>query len=181
MVLAILSICVGLVAPALNLDRFRDSLKAGTRQLSSALAQARNQAMTSGQRQVLLLDYSLGSQQERVCYLLVAAGEIEAQEPFSLREGDVNSHCLPYGLRIEKVVTRNDPDSRGLARIEALPNGLLQPGLIYMRDGERIQTIRIRPFQGHPEVLSGHPRLEELDQPFFGRGETSSSGGVPSE
>ena len=161
-VMAILSVCVALVAPGLSPERFTDSMKTGIRRFSAVLAQARNQAMISGERQMLLVDYSRQGSGNRVCYrLLSASEEAAAEDGISESGATAATGCFPYGIRIEQVETQHDSREEGTARFAVLPSGLIQPGLIYLQKGDRKRTLRVRPFQPYPQVLQGHPRRGE--------------------
>jgi general secretion pathway protein H len=157
-VLAILSVCVALVAPGLNTERFTNGMKTGIRRFTSVLAQGRNQAMSSGERWTILVEASGIGAGDRACFRLVAGkkGSQEERGPREINSG--SARCLPAGLRIVRIVTRDNATKQGRARLAILPNGLIQPGLIYLQDGERKRTLRIRPFQSHPEIVRGHPR-----------------------
>ncbi|MCF8030426.1 MAG: prepilin-type N-terminal cleavage/methylation domain-containing protein [Desulfohalobiaceae bacterium] len=157
-VMAILSVCVALVAPGLSPERFTDSMKTGIRRFSAILAQARNRAMSSGERQMLLVDYSRQGSGNRVCYRLLSANEDAAtEEGIAESGGNAATGCFPYGIRIVGVETQQDARGEGTARFAVLPSGLIQPGLIYLQKGDRKRTLRVRPFQPHPQVLQGHP------------------------
>jgi len=155
--MAILSVCVALVAPGLNPERFTDSMKTGIRRFTSALAQGRNQAMSTGKRQVILLDYSGQDLGDRVCFRLVSEDEQPGEMKGFAEDESRNSRCFPAGVRIVRVVTQDNATEEEGARFSVLPNGLIQPGLIYMQKAEHKRTLRIRPFQAYPEILQGHP------------------------
>lgn len=163
-VLAILSVCVALVAPGLNPERFTDSMKTGMRRFSAVLAQARNQAMVSGERQTILVDYSRQGRGERVCYRLLSEND---EKPDSSETGtaergaDSSDGCFPSGIRVDRIRTRQNAENEGKARFAVLPSGLIQPGLIFLRHGERKRTLRIRPHRVYPEILKGHPEVED--------------------
>jgi hypothetical protein len=160
-VLAILSVCVAMLAPGLNPERFTDPMKTGVRRFSAALAQARNQAMLSGERQVVLVDFSRQNAGERVCYRLLSSHrDDDAQAEPGLAGSGTNSPtgCFPRGVRVVRIKTRQDPREEGKARFAVLPNGLIQPGLIFLREGERKRTLRIRSHRVYPEILTGHPQ-----------------------
>jgi len=176
-VMAILSVCVALVAPGLNPERFTDSMKTGIRRFSAMLAQARNEGMVSGERQTILVDYSRQGRGERVCYRLLSDNDeksASSETGFAERETDSASECFPSGVRVDRIRTRQNDEEKGQARFAVLPSGLIQPGLILLRDGERKRTLRIRPHRVYPEILKGHPE-EEL------RKQSSEVGSMSSE
>lgn len=165
MVLAILSVCVALVAPGLNPERFTDSMKTGIRRFSAMLAQARNQAMVSGKRQTIHVDYSRQGRGERVCYRLLSSSAEKrgaSENGFTERGEDSAAECFPSDIRVERIRTRWNDAEKGQARFAVLPSGLIQPGLILLRDGERKRTLRIRPHRVYPEILQGHPEVEGI-------------------
>ena len=157
-VLAILSVTVALVAPGLNPERFTDSMKTGIRRFTAVLAQGRNQAMSSGERQMILVDSSGLGAGERTCFRLVTGRKDPGKERDFRELDSENARCFPAGLRIVRIVTRGNATEKERARFAVLPNGLIQPGLVYMQKGEQKRTLRIRPFQAYPEILRGHPR-----------------------
>ena len=160
--MAILSVCVALVAPGLSPERFTDSMKTGIRRFSAILTQARNRAMSSGKRQMLVVDYSRQDSGNRVCYRLLSSGKDAATEDgIAESGGNAATGCFPYGIRIVRVETQQDAREEGKARFAVLPSGLIQPGLIYLQKGDRKRTLRVRPFQPYPQVLQGHPRRGE--------------------
>jgi type II secretion system protein H len=162
-VLAILSVCVALVAPGLNPERFTDSMKTGIRRFSAILAQARNEAMVSGERQTILVDYSRQGRGERVCYRLLSSSAEKhgaSENGFAQRGEDSADGCFPSDIRVDRIRTRQNAEKEGKARFAVLPNGLIQPGLIFLREGERKRTLRIRPHRVYPEILKGHPEVE---------------------
>lgn len=167
MVLAILSVCVALVAPGLNPERFTDSMKTGMRRFSAMLAQARNQAMVSGKRQTILVDYSRQGRRERVCYRLLSSNGQKhgnSENGLAEREEDSAAECFPSDIRVERIRTRQNDEEKGQARFAVLPSGLIQPGLIFLRQGQRKRTLRIRSHRVYPEILKGHPEVELRNQ-----------------
>ena len=161
MVLAILSVCVALVAPGLSPERFTDSMKTGIRRFSAFLAQARNRAMLTGNRQVIRLKPSGSGSGERACYFLLSASRDQGRDGRSSRDGESSAEgCFPFGVRVEGIFTGNNTRKEEGARFLLLPSGLIQPGLIHLQEEERKRSLRLRPFRPYPEVLQGHPRAE---------------------
>ena len=179
MVLAILSVSVALVAPGLSPERFTSGMKTGIRRFTGVLAEARNQAMVSGKRRIVLVDYSGQGVGERVCFRLVDEDEPRERESLAASE-DRGGRCLPSGVRIARVRTWNGTsgEEEGTARFAVLPSGLVQPGLIYVQDGEKKRTLRIWPFLAHPEILRGHPRIGEEGLGDLGSGAVDTENGA---
>ena len=179
--MAILSVCVALVAPGLNPERFTNGMKTGIRRFTSALAQARNQAMISGERQTILVDYSGRGLSNRVCFRLEEKESSKSRERSGwISERDRKGRCFPSDVSIVRVATHHeaDNDKEGQARLAVLPSGLVQPGLIYLQEGERKRTLRIWPFRAYPEILNGHPRPGSENTGGFGPAEASVGDGV---
>lgn len=107
-VMAILSVCVALVAPGLSPERFTDSMKTGIRRFSAILAQARNRAMSSGERQMLLVDYSRQGSGNRVCYRLLSANEDAATEEGIAESGE----CCNWVLSLRNPYSRGRDTAR---------------------------------------------------------------------
>lgn len=152
-VMFLIAMTLGLVAPKIFTGLFSDASKDKTRMIAGLLAEARNKALTSGKSQFLVFDF------ERQSFWL--RDEANATQEIIAYEDP--GHVLDPILITDFQDSQGKKFSQGSVRIEFFPNGLVRPLLIHLTDQEDIRkTIRVKPFNHRLKVLNGFVYAEDV-------------------
>ncbi|NJB68766.1 type II secretion system protein H [Desulfobaculum xiamenense] len=140
-VVAVIGLCMGMVAPRLAPDTFRTDLDAAASRLSGAMSSARSRAMLSGEPWGL------------TCDIEESGYWIQPLAQGSERGSDVRRYALPDGLRFLWIEAESRGRfHKGLVTLEFRPMGLTPPAVVCIEDGERSLWLRVKPFNARLEV-----------------------------
>lgn len=155
MVMLILTAVLGLVLPRASSVFFRSDLKASTRRLAGAVAYARSQAMLEDRRWELALDLDAGTFWTR------PAADPEGLEPEPARKRSLAGEVRFLDIQRGEEETRR----AGEVGLRFQANGLVEPAVVHLAGpGERVQTLRIKPFNGRLAIFEGYVGREEQEE-----------------
>jgi len=146
-VILILSIGLGFLAPKISSGLFVNEKKSFLRKLHGALQEARNQAMLSGGPVSLTFQLKTGVGREYFWLNTHNQDTNPKREPQKI--------SVPEHLDIVSIITpKGVPETSGPVKFIFLPNGLNLSGIINFKDDENYFHIIIKPF-ARMEVASG--------------------------
>lgn len=140
-VIVVIGLSMGMVAPRLAPDLFRTDFDAAARRLSGTMSSARSRAMLSGEPWAMTFD--LDADAYWIQPALLGAERGDAVRRVRLPEG-VSVRWLEIGQRGRLLSGQN--------MLEFRPMGMTQPAVICLESDEGAVWIRVKPFNAHLEV-----------------------------
>jgi type II secretion system protein H len=155
-VVLILAVSLGLVLPEVSSGLWRNELKASSRRLAGAVAQARCRAMLEGRYWELCLDLDAGT------FWTAPLREADAAQPDAVTE-----RSLVGEVRFMDVHTSHREIRRsGRTALRFHPQGLAEPAVIHLLGEDReVQTLVVKPCSSRSAVYTGYREAGEAGTP----------------
>ncbi len=156
-VMFLIAMTLGLVAPKIFSGLFSDEVKDSTRMIAGLLAEARNKALISRESHYLFFDF------QRQTFWFTA--DANASQSLEGLDDDAGHPLEPVRL-IDFQDNTGKTLNQGIVKIEFFPSGLVRPLLIHLSDDEADtrKTIRVKPFNHRLKIYDDFVYADEIYQ-----------------